>query len=111
MKTHAGDFRHRIEILRSEKTVDGVFTSSSFRNYKTIWAKANSLYGKERLGAAEYDADRTVVFIIRHNACPDLTVKDRIRFRGKIYNITFIDNVMFRDDLVKVTAVAEEEGG
>lgn len=111
MRIHAGDLRHRIEILRAQKTAKNTFTTVEYLPYKKVWAKANNLYGKERLEAAEYDADRTVVFTIRKVSASDLTVKDRIKFREKIYNITFIDEVLFRGDMVKVTAVAEEEGG
>ena len=107
----AGEMRHRIEIQRAQKTVENTFTSIKYLPYKKVWAKANNLHGKERLEAAEYDADRTVVFTIRKVAAPDLTVKDRIKFRGTIYNITFIDEVLFQRNMVKITAVAEEEGG
>ena len=111
MQTHAGDFRHRIEIQRAHEVVENTFSVEVFEPYKTVWAKANNLYGKERWEAAEYDADRTVVFTIRKEACPDLTIKDRINFKGKLYNITLIDEVLFKGNLVKITAVAEEEGG
>lgn len=110
MHIQAGDLRHRIEIQRAQKTVNNTFTTVEYLPYKKVWAKANNLYGKERLEAAEYDADRTVVFTIRKASAPDLTVKDRIKFRGMTYNITFIDEVLFRGDMVKITAVAEEEG-
>lgn len=107
----AGEMRHRIEIQRAKKVVENGFTKEQFLPHKTVWAKANNLYGKEKWEAAEYDAERTVVFVIRKIAIPDLTIKDRIKFRNKLYNIRFIDEVLFRGDLLKVTAVAEEEGG
>ena len=111
MQTHAGDFRHRIQIQRSQKVQEHGYTKDMFLPYKNVWAKANNLYGNEKWAAAEYDAERTVIFTIRKAAIPDLSLKDRIKFRSKLYNIRFIDEVLFRNDLMKVTAVAEEEGG
>lgn len=107
---HAGELRHRIEIQRIEKSMDGVFTETEYVPLKTVWAKVNGLYGSEKWTAAEYGAERTAEFTIRYAACPDLTVKDRLKFRGTIYNITHIDNVLFRNHFVKITATAEEEG-
>ena len=106
----AGELKHRVEIQRIEEVLEGGFTVTEYRPLKKVWAKVNGLYGKERWDEAVYDADRTAVFTIRHIACPDLAVKDRLLFRGKLYNITHIDNVMFGDHFVKVTAVAVEEG-
>lgn len=106
----AGEMRHRIEIQRLVKVVENNITTTEYRPLKTVWAKANGLYGKERWDEDIYEAERTTIFTIRHIACPDLTVKDRIFFRGQLYNITHIDNVLFGNDFVKVTAVAVEEG-
>ena len=106
----AGDLRHKVEIQRLEKTVENNVTTTEYHPLKTVWAKVNGLYGRERWDEDVYEADRTAVFTIRHNACPDLTIKDRLLFRGKLYNITHIDNVLFGDSFLKITAVAMEEG-
>lgn len=106
----AGEMRHRIEIQRLVKTVEDGFNTTKYQPLKKVWAKVNGLYGREKREEDIYEAERTAVFTIRHISCPDLTVRDRIAFRGKIYNITFIDNVLFRNDYVKITATAVEEG-
>lgn len=51
--------------------------------------------------------ERTVEFVIRYSACRDLTEKDRILFRGNLYNISSIDNVMYRNEYLKIKAVAD----
>ncbi|MBQ9090718.1 MAG: phage head closure protein [Anaerotignum sp.] len=102
--------RHRIEIQRLVKIVEDGFTTTEYRPLKKVWAKANGLYGSEKWDEDVYEAERTTIFTIRHNACPDLTVRDRILFRGKLHNITHIDNVLFGNNFVKITAVAVEEG-
>lgn len=106
----AGEMRHRVEIQRLEKTVEKHVTTTAYHPLKTVWAKANGLYGREKWDEDVYEADRTTIFTIRYIACPDLTVKDRILFRGQLYNITHIDNVLFGDSFLKITAVAVEEG-
>lgn len=106
----AGEMKHRIEIQRLVKTVENNITVTKYKHLKKVWAKANGLYGRERWDEDIYEAERTTIFTIRHSACPDLTVKDRILFRGQLYNITHIDNVLFGNNFVKITAVAVEEG-
>ena len=106
----AGEMRHRIEIQRLVKTTDGGFTETAYHPLKKVWAKVNGMYGSEKWEMDTYEAERTTMFIIRQLSCPDLTVRDRISFRGKLYNIIHIDNVLFRDNFVKITATAMEEG-
>ena len=107
----AGELRHRIEIQRLQKVVEHHVTTTQYHTLKRVWAKVNGLHGTEKWEMDIYEAERTAVFTIRYLSCPDLTVKDRILFRGKLYNITHIDNVLFTDAFVKITAVAVEEGG
>lgn len=106
----AGELRHRIEIERLREEERDGYTHTVYESIKKTWAKVNGMYGSEKREMDAYEAERTVLFTLRHNACPDLSVKDRIRFRGKLYDITHIDNVLFGDNFVKVTATAVEEG-
>lgn len=109
----AGDLRHRIEIQRIGKTKEDGFTQTAYLPLKKVWAKANGLYGSEKWEQDAYEAARTVLFTIRRDACPDISVKDRILFRGILYNISHIDNILFRDQFLKITATAieaEEDG-
>lgn len=105
-----GELRHRLEIQRLQKKKEGVFTKTDYTPIKRVWAKANGLYGSEKAETDRYEAERTVIFTIRQAACPDLTVKDRLCFRGQLYDITHIDNVLFRNEYLKITAMAAEEG-
>lgn len=105
----AGDLRHKIEIQRIEKGEDEMGgTTTEYRPLKRVWAKVNGLHGKEWWEAREYGGEATVEFIIRQNACPDLTKKDRIAFRGLLYNIEQIDNVLFQDRFLKIRATASD---
>ena len=106
----AGALKHRVQILRIQKDTTGLFVKTEYVPLKTVWAKVNGLYGSEKWTATEYDAKNTAEFTIRHAACPDLTVQDRLHFRGRLYNIIHIDNVLFQNHFLKITATAEEEG-
>ncbi len=106
----AGELRHRIELQRLKKTVENHVTTTEYHTLKKVWAKVNGLHGAEKWEVDAYEAERTAVFTIRYQSCPDLTVKDRIFFRERLYNITQIDNVLFGDTFVKITATAVEEG-
>lgn len=98
----AGDLRHRIEIQRIIKRREADKSiRTEYRTIKTVWAKVNGLYGREWWEARKYGAEGTVEFTIRYGAMKDLTVKDRILFRGTLYNIVSVDNTLFRDNFLK----------
>lgn len=69
-------------------------------------AYVNNLSGKEYWEAAQVNAQAEVNFVVRH--CSEVAVMDtehyRILFRGRIYNISFIDNVQYKNKTVKIRA-------
>ena len=114
----AGDLRHRIEIQRIIKRREADKSiRTEYRTIKTVWAKVNGLYGREWWEARKYGAEGTVEFTIRYGAVylnykkyrwvKDLTVKDRILFRGTLYNIVSVDNTLFQDNFLKIKATAD----
>ncbi len=104
----AGDLRHRIEIQRIIKRREADKSiRTEYQTIKTVWAKVNGLYGREWWEARKYGAEGTVEFTIRYGAMKDLTVKDRILFRGTLYNIVSVDNTLFRDNFLKIKATAD----
>lgn len=99
------ELRQRIVIKRSTSSQDeDGFTVISWDVYKKPWAKINGLFGKEYWEAKKYEAENTVVFTIRFKSCPDLSINDIIEFRGNVYNITSVDNVMFLNQELKIKA-------
>lgn len=119
-----GELRHRVTIQRSKKTVgQNRVIQKEYQDVKTVRAKVNNLHGKEYWTAKEYEAENTVEFTMRYSSVknipesdkPDarareISTKDRLVFRGKIYNITSIDNILYRNEYVKIKAVAVELG-
>lgn len=101
-----GKLNKRITIQRADKQedVNGI-TKTGWYDLKTIWCSMNGLSGKEYWTAKSYNAENTVVFIIRYGSCKDLTVKDRIIYKGKAFNIVHVDNVLYKNETLKIKAV------
>ncbi len=100
-----GELKNRITIQSYVEIEENNVTKGDWTNYKTIWCKANNLYGKEYWEAKKYNAENTVEFTIRYNACPDISVKNRIIFKGKVFNIKSVDNVLYKNETIKIKAV------
>lgn len=90
--------------IEKENEATGV-TKEEWADLKTIWAGMNNLYGKEYWEAKQYKAEGTVEFTMRYSACSDLSVRDRIKYNGKIFNITFVDNVQYKNEMLKIKAI------
>lgn len=100
-----GKLNKRVTIQRSAEVQDeNGFDNVDWVDLKTVWCSVNNLYGKEYWEAKRYDAENAVEFIIRFGACKDLSMDDRLVFRGTIYNIKSIDNVMYGDNMLKIKA-------
>lgn len=95
---------NRITILRKMSYEEDGFLKDGWKPIKRVWASANKLFGKEYWSAKEYGAEDTVIFTIRFNACKDLNVKDKILFNDRTFNIIDVDNVMFRNEELKIKA-------
>lgn len=100
-------FKYRITIQRGTEYEDEktCVSKAGWVDYKTVWAGVNNLYGKEYWTAKQYGAENTVEFTIRYCACPDLSIRDRIKFNGRVFNITFVDNVQYKNETIKIKAV------
>lgn len=101
-----GKLNKRITIQKSgEKEDVNCITKTEWYDLKTIWCSMNGLSGKEYWTAKSYNAENTVVFTIRYSSCKDLTVKDRIVYKGKVFNIVHIDNVLYKNETLKIKAI------
>ncbi|MGM9649722.1 MAG: phage head closure protein [Butyricicoccaceae bacterium] len=72
----------------------------------TCWAYANNLSGREYWAAAQNNAQHSLYFLIRYSSkVADLNPEQyRVKFRGQIYNLTFIDNVQYENKTLKLMA-------
>ena len=92
--------RERITIQKSSTKKDGTGNHILvWSDYYKCYSYVNNLSGKEYW---ETELD----FVIRY--CSEVSAIDtehfRILFRGNIYNITFVDNVQYKNKTVKIRA-------
>ncbi len=105
-----GEFKHKITI---KKLITGVnengFEVETYETYKTLWAKVTNLHGKEYFEAAAIQKEKTVKFIFRTVKGIDETMK--IDFGGKLYDITFIDNIKYENKYMEIKALEVDDSG
>lgn len=106
-----GKLNKRIEIQKfsGAKTNDNGFDEDQYREFKTVWASINNLFGKEYWSAKATQQENTVEFVIRYSKEMEvLNSKEyRIYWNNKKYNITFIDNFKYENKWLKIKAIQE----
>lgn len=102
-----GKLRHRVTIQRYIEHEDEHYISTEgWIDFKTVWCSMNNLYGKEYWSAKEYNAENTVEFVMRYSACKDLSINGyRLKQGDKLFNITSIDNVQYKNEMLKIKAI------
>ena len=90
--------RERIMIQKSSTKKDGTGNHTlAWSDHYKCYSYVNNLSGKEYWEAKQ---------VIRY--CSEVSALDtehfRILFRGNIYNITFVDNVQYKNKTVKIRA-------
>jgi SPP1 family predicted phage head-tail adaptor len=99
--------RERINIQKSTTGNDknGNHTLL-WENYFSCAAYVNNLSGNEYWTAAQVNAQTDLYFVIRY--CSEVAALDsehyRIVFRGQLYNISFVDNVQYKNKTMKLRA-------
>lgn len=106
-RTDLGEWTERIVIQKSRTGTDKAGNHVLFwEDYYACAAYVNNLSGKEYWEAAQVNAQTEVYFLIRY--CSEVAAMDtehyRILFRGQVYNITFLDNVKYRNKILKLRA-------
>lgn len=101
-----GELNKKITIQRvTNGKGSNLIKTQTWDDVKTCHASVKNLSGKEYWTAKEYGAEKTVIFIIRYNSLPDLNLNDRIKFNDKLFNITEIDNVLYKNEIYKIKAM------
>lgn len=98
-----------IEKYTTVTTPNG-FDKEEWLYHKSVWASINNLFGKEFYAAKAVQSEMTVEFTIRYSK--DLEVlleKDstklyRISWNKKSFNITFVDNIKYQNEWIKIKA-------
>lgn len=101
------NMRETIIVQKSAPAVDENGNHSlEWEDYYKCHAYVNNLSGKEYYKAAQVNAQEDVNFILRY--CSRVKDMDsehyRIIFRGQIYNISFVDNVQYKNKSFRLRA-------
>lgn len=92
-RINPGDFKHEIEIQRCQKIKDE--DNRLVEQWTALCnVRAKILYtrGSEYIESYGTNSNVGVTFYIRYN-CKDITSKDRIIYKGKPYNIVYVNNI------------------
>jgi SPP1 family predicted phage head-tail adaptor len=88
---HAGEFDHRINILRAVMTTN-IYNESipSWSVYASLWAKRIDASAGESIRAAQVSAEITAHYVIRYSPeAATITANDRVTLEdGLTYDIT-----------------------
>lgn len=107
-----GELNKKIIIQKNiEKTDKYGNVITEWQDYKTVYAKVNSLYGKEYWQAAAQGQENAVVFTLRYSE--DLKVlaetqkitQYSIICDGLPYDILSYDNYKLSNNIIKIKAV------
>lgn len=79
-------------------------TINSWTDFKTVWASATNLHGREYYSAMQVQAENTVKFTIRY--CKDIDTSMRIVFKNQTYDIKFIDNIKYGNKFMEIQGLA-----
>lgn len=101
-----GQMRERIKFQQESDVADGGggFTST-WINYRTVWARVSPVKKDEELEADQLQAEVLYKIMIRHRT--DINEKMRIVWQNKNLNIRSITNP---DERKRYTEVLAEEG-
>jgi len=110
MPIAAGEMPRRITIQRSAPEQDASGQEiAAWSDLSTRWASWRRASARETLAAAELSAEVTDVFVIRWaNSVQDVGPKDRLLYRGRIYDIADCIEIGFREG-IQITASARSD--
>lgn len=101
---NVNELNKRITIQRLENVKDEHnISKQKWNDIKPCWASIKKLKGKEYWSAKKYNQENNLVIKIRYNSCPDLSKKDRIKWKNIFYNITDVDNVDYKNEELLIT--------
>ena len=103
-----GEFKHRIKIVKPVIQInDKGFEVETYETYKTLWAKITNLHGKEYFEAAAIQKEKTLKFTFR--LLKDIDENMKIEFNHKLYDINFIDNILYENKYMEIKAMEVDE--
>ncbi|WP_454280485.1 phage head closure protein [Sphingomonas sp. Marseille-Q8236] len=107
----AGALDRRITIERTTPVDDGYQTrAGAWVPLTTVWAQYRPGRGSERFAAAMQSASQPAAFWIRWSSkVADVGPQDRVRFEGRLYQITARSEIGRREG-IELMCIASDDG-
>ena len=103
-------YRHPIIIERKGNAIqnnDGSRTKREWMKIRRVFANVKNLHGEEYFIAGQTNEQGTLKFYIRFMPSLNNETKSsyRILFKGKKYNINFVDNINYANEELELKAI------
>lgn len=104
MQVTINDLNQRISFAEERYLEDeyGTPIGREYVVFANAWAHVANLHGDEYYTALGLSLQKELKFTIRYR--DDISEETAIEFRGNIYNITFIDNIRYRNRFMELRA-------
>ena len=99
-----GELRHRISHQQGTSVRTGLNTTTTFNTVATIWGGMKKLVGREVERAKQIHAEAEFEFRFRYFAT--LNEKDRLMFKGRVFEVLDVNNVEERN--IELVVLAKE---
>lgn len=103
-------YRHPIILERKGNAIqnnDGSWTKGAWVEFRRVFANVKNLHGEEYFIAGQTNEQGTLKIYIRY--MPGLTNETkssyRVIFKGKKYNINFVDNINYANEELELKAI------
>lgn len=101
-KINTSEFRHPIKFQRFEEINNFGIIQENWIDLYSTRAKINNTTGKEFIANNGITSSVTTRFTIRYNHIHKLTTKDRLIYKDKVYNITYINNILEKNNYLEI---------
>lgn len=104
--TVTGRLRHRLTVQNVVETRDEIGANVvTYENVVTMWGSVVTLSGNERVVASQIAPRSTHKIRMRYLA--GLTVRNRLKFGDRLFQIEFVNNVDQRNKILEMLCVED----
>lgn len=105
MKVKISELNKRISIVSISIIQDDYgFEAEQETEVCKCWAKVNNMSGTETFKAGADYNKKVTRFLVRHRRDIEFTTDMKIRFKNKLYNITYVNNYNYSNEFVELVA-------
>ena len=101
-KLNPSEFIHKVTFQRLQESNNFGIIQEEYVDLYSTRAKINHTTGKEFIANNGITSSITTKFTIRLNRSYELTTRDRLIYKGKVYNITYINNILEENNYLEI---------